>query len=138
MEKCVVKLVVFNGEDFDYWKNWTRNYLLSQGCAIWEIKQEAYAIPTMLENATQCELQKYENNYKVWNLITTALGRCMIVSVIPRSEKVGPKPLYMCLGCSIHMHSNNMIQMQCLIKHSNYSLHNDPWVMEMFTQMQRN
>jgi hypothetical protein len=75
MEKCVVKLVVFNGEDFDYWKNWTRNYLLCQGCAIWEIKQEAYVIPTMLENATQCELQKYENNYKVWNLITTVLGR---------------------------------------------------------------
>jgi hypothetical protein len=45
--------------------------------------------------------------------------------VIPRSEKVGLKPLYVCLGYSIHMHSNNMIQMQCSIKHSNYSLHND-------------
>jgi hypothetical protein len=29
----------------------------------------------MLENATQGELQRYENNYKVLNLITTALGR---------------------------------------------------------------
>jgi hypothetical protein len=29
--------------------------------------------------------------------------------VIPRSEKVGPKPLYMCLGCSNHTYSNNMI-----------------------------
>jgi hypothetical protein len=29
----------------------------------------------MLENATQVELQKYENNYKALNLITTALGR---------------------------------------------------------------
>jgi hypothetical protein len=37
MEKGVVKLVVFNGEDFGYWKNQTRNYLLSQGHAIWEI-----------------------------------------------------------------------------------------------------
>jgi hypothetical protein len=32
-------------------------------------------IPTMLDNATQCELQRYENNYKALNLITTALGR---------------------------------------------------------------
>jgi hypothetical protein len=75
MEKGVVKLVVFNGEDFDYWKNQTRNYLLSQGRAIWEIIQEAYVIPAMLENATQGELQRYENNYKALNLITTAPGR---------------------------------------------------------------
>jgi hypothetical protein len=75
MEKGVVKLVVFNGEDFDYWKNRTRNYLLSQGRAIWEIIQEAYVIPDTLDHVTQCELQMYENNYKVLNLITTALGR---------------------------------------------------------------
>jgi hypothetical protein len=29
--------VIFNGDDFFYWKNQTRNYLLSQGRAIWEI-----------------------------------------------------------------------------------------------------
>jgi hypothetical protein len=29
MEKGTVKLVVFNNEDFGYWKNRTRNYLLS-------------------------------------------------------------------------------------------------------------
>jgi hypothetical protein len=28
-----------------------------------------------LDHATQDELQKYENNYKALNLITTALGR---------------------------------------------------------------
>jgi hypothetical protein len=75
MENGVVKLIVFNGEDFGYWINRTRNYLLSQGRAIWEIIQEAYVIPTMLENATQGELQRYENNYKTLNLITTSLGR---------------------------------------------------------------
>jgi hypothetical protein len=75
MEKCAVKLVVFNGEDFGYWKNRTRNYLLSQGHAIWEIVQEAYVIPNTLDHATQGELQRYENNYKTLNLITTALGR---------------------------------------------------------------
>jgi hypothetical protein len=32
-------------------------------------------IPTMINNATQGELQKYENNYKALNLITTTLGR---------------------------------------------------------------
>jgi hypothetical protein len=66
--------VVFNGEDFGYWKNWTRNFLLSQDRAIWEFVQEAYVIPMMLDNTTQCELQRYENNYKAINLITTALG----------------------------------------------------------------
>jgi hypothetical protein len=75
MEKCVVKLVVFNGEDFGYWKNQTRNYLLSHGHAIWEIMQQAYVIPTMFDNAAQGELQRYENNYKALNLITTALSR---------------------------------------------------------------
>jgi hypothetical protein len=32
-------------------------------------------IPVTLNNATQCELTRYENNYKTLNLITTALGR---------------------------------------------------------------
>jgi hypothetical protein len=32
-------------------------------------------IPTMLNHATQGELQRYESNYKALNLITTALGR---------------------------------------------------------------
>jgi hypothetical protein len=75
MEKGAVKLVVFNGEDFGYWKNRTRNYLLSQGRAIWEIVQEAYVIPDTLNHVTQGELQRYENNYKALNLITTSLGR---------------------------------------------------------------
>jgi hypothetical protein len=75
MEKCVIKFVAFNGEDFGYWKNQTRNCLLSQGCAIWEIVHEAYVIPATLDNVTQGELQRYENNYNALNLITTALGR---------------------------------------------------------------
>jgi hypothetical protein len=75
MEKGNVKLVVFNGQDFSYWKNRTRNYFLSQGHAIWEIVQEAYVIPAMLDNATECEVPRYKNNYKTLNLITTALGR---------------------------------------------------------------
>jgi hypothetical protein len=32
-------------------------------------------IPAILDNATQGELQRYENNCKSLNLITTALGR---------------------------------------------------------------
>jgi hypothetical protein len=32
-------------------------------------------IPTTLDNAIQGELQRYKNNYKVLNLITTTLGR---------------------------------------------------------------
>jgi hypothetical protein len=34
-------------------------------------------IPMMLDNATQGKLQRYKNNYKVLNLITTTLGRNM-------------------------------------------------------------
>jgi hypothetical protein len=75
MEKGVVKLVVFNDEDFGYWKNRTRNYLLSQGYAIWEIIQEAYVIPDTLDHVIKGELQRYENSYKTLNLITTTLGR---------------------------------------------------------------
>jgi hypothetical protein len=75
MEKGVVKLVVFNDEDFSYWKNRIRNYLLSQGRTIWEIVQESYVILDTLDHATQGELQRYKNKYKTLNLITTALGR---------------------------------------------------------------
>jgi hypothetical protein len=32
-------------------------------------------IPTTLDNVTQGMVQRYENNYKALNLITTALGR---------------------------------------------------------------
>jgi hypothetical protein len=32
-------------------------------------------IPDTLDHATQGELQRYENNYKTLNLITTTLGR---------------------------------------------------------------
>jgi hypothetical protein len=56
MEKAAVKLVVFNGEDFGYWKNRTHNYLLSKGHAIWKIVREAYMIPVMLDNAAQGEV----------------------------------------------------------------------------------
>jgi hypothetical protein len=62
----------------------------------------------------------------------------LIPLVIPWSDRVEPKPLYVCLGCSNHTYSNNMIQMQCSIKHIKYLLHNDPWVLIMFKQMQQN
>jgi hypothetical protein len=75
MEKDVIKLVFSKIHDFCYWKNRTRNYLLCLGHAIWEIVQEAYVIPMTLDNAIKGELQRYENNYKALNLITTALGR---------------------------------------------------------------
>jgi hypothetical protein len=90
MEKGVVKLVVFNSEDFGYWKNRTRNYLLCQGRAIWEIVQEAYVIPVTLDNMTQGELTRYENKYKALNLITTGLGRNVYdrVSHVKTAHKV--------------------------------------------------
>jgi hypothetical protein len=47
---------------------------LNQGHTIWEIIKEVYVIPATLNNVTQGELQRYENNYKSLNLITTAIG----------------------------------------------------------------
>jgi hypothetical protein len=38
------------------------------------IVQGVYVIQATLDRATQGELQRYENNYKALNLITTALG----------------------------------------------------------------
>jgi hypothetical protein len=70
-----IKVVVFNGEDFGYWKNRTHNCHLSHRRAIWEIVPESYIILATLDNATQGEVQRYENNYKALNLITIALGR---------------------------------------------------------------
>jgi hypothetical protein len=49
--------------------------MLSQGRPIWEIIQIRYVNLVTFENATQGELQRYENNYKALNLITTALCR---------------------------------------------------------------
>jgi hypothetical protein len=55
MEKYTVKLVVFNNDDFGYWKN--RTQLSSEpGSAIWEIVLEAYVIPDTLDHTTQGEL----------------------------------------------------------------------------------
>jgi hypothetical protein len=55
MEKGIIRFVVFNDEDFGYWNNQRRDYLLSQGRAIWDIVQTRYVIPAMLENANQGE-----------------------------------------------------------------------------------
>jgi hypothetical protein len=47
-------------------------------------------IPVILENATQGELQRYENNYKALNLITAALDRnvCDRVSHLETAHEV--------------------------------------------------
>jgi hypothetical protein len=55
----------------------------------------------------------------------------MIGLAIPLSEKVELKPLYVCPGYSIHTYRNNMMQMHCSIKDSEYSLHNDLWVLRI-------
>jgi hypothetical protein len=66
---------------------------LSQGCAIWEIIQEAYVIPAILDHVTQGELQRYKNKYKALNLITTVLGRKVYdrVSHLETVHDVWPK-----------------------------------------------
>jgi hypothetical protein len=59
-------------------------------------------------------------------------------TVIPRSEKTEPKPLYMCPGCSNHMYNYNMIrQMQYLDKLQAKLLQNDPWVRKKITIMKQ-
>jgi hypothetical protein len=109
MDKGVMKLIVFNGKDFSYWKNQTRNYLLSQGRVIWEIIQEAYIIPTTHGNATQGELQRYENNYNALNLISTTLGRNVYdrVSHLKTAHDVWLKLCNAYEGCSKIKSSHN-------------------------------
>jgi hypothetical protein len=56
----------------------------------------------MLENATQVELQRYKNNYKALNLITTALGRNVYdrVSHLETAHDVWLKLCKTCEGSS--------------------------------------
>ncbi|GJN34818.1 hypothetical protein PR202_gb23516 [Eleusine coracana subsp. coracana] len=75
MEKRAVKLWMFDGEDFSYWKSRTKAYLLSQGRAIWEIVDQEYAIPQDLNTASAGELLGYENNSKAINILLSALSR---------------------------------------------------------------
>jgi hypothetical protein len=77
MEKYVVKLVVFNGENFGYWKNRIHNYLLTQGHAIYEIVQEAYMIPAMLDNVTSCKGMITTTRLLIL-LLLLYVGMCMI------------------------------------------------------------
>jgi hypothetical protein len=42
-------------------------------------------IPATLDNVTQCELTRYENKYKTFNLTTTALDRNVYDSLISRN-----------------------------------------------------
>jgi hypothetical protein len=65
MEKGVVKLVVFNGEDFGYWKNRAHNYILSQGRAIWEIVYDAYVILATLDNVPRVSWQGMKTTTKL-------------------------------------------------------------------------
>jgi hypothetical protein len=59
-------------------------------------------IPAMLENMTQSELQRYENNYRALNLITTAIGRNVYdrVSQLETAHDVWPKLCNMYEGSS--------------------------------------
>jgi hypothetical protein len=66
MENGVIKLVVFNGEDFGCWKNRTSNYLLSQGRAIWETVQMRYAISTTLGKNVYDHVSHLEIAHDVW------------------------------------------------------------------------
>jgi hypothetical protein len=75
---------------------------LSQGRAIWEIVQEAYVIPATLDNVTQGELHRCENNYKALNLITTILDRNVYdkVAHLETSHDVWLKLYSTCEGSS--------------------------------------
>jgi hypothetical protein len=79
MEKYTVKLVIFNGEDFGYWKNLTRNYLLSQGRTIWEIVQEVYVILDTLDHAIKVSCKSMKITIKpLISLLLLQEEMCMI------------------------------------------------------------
>ncbi|GJN27975.1 hypothetical protein PR202_gb16047 [Eleusine coracana subsp. coracana] len=66
---------MFDGEDFSYWKSWTKAYLLSQGRALGEIIEQEYAVPQDLNTTSADELVRYENNSKAVNILLSVLGR---------------------------------------------------------------
>jgi hypothetical protein len=55
-------------------------------------------ISAMLDNVTQGELQRYKNNYKTLNLITTALGR-NVYDRVSHLETVHDVWLKLCITC---------------------------------------
>jgi hypothetical protein len=122
--------VVFNDEDFGYWKNQTHIYLLSQGRAIWKIVQEAYVILATLDNVIEGEPQRYENNYKTLNLITTARGMNVYdrVSYLETAHDVWLKlcntyPLRLSLHVEILIIGSTRFFLRNLMNHLMIALH---------------
>ncbi|GJM95959.1 hypothetical protein PR202_ga12755 [Eleusine coracana subsp. coracana] len=77
MEKRAVKLWMFDREDFSYWKSWTKAYLLSQECAIWEIVEQDFAIPDDLNTAPNRLYKKGKNSKK----FTKAIARACVADL---------------------------------------------------------
>ena len=74
MEKSS-RLIVFSGEEFPYWKDWTKVYLWSQGHFIWGIMEEDYQLLAALQGISANNLIKFENNSKPRNILIFAPGR---------------------------------------------------------------
>ena len=67
------KIHLFEGRDFSYWNVCMEAYLLSQGSAIWEIVDSNYEIP--VARTSQAQIEQYETNNKVRNILFTSLSR---------------------------------------------------------------
>jgi hypothetical protein len=88
MGKCAVNLVVFNGEDFDYWKNRTHNYLLmsSLSCAIpiRGLLRLSLHIEILTIDSTKPSLRNLVNLWMIALLVLSSLsvGYVLVVHIL--------------------------------------------------------
>ena len=69
-----IRLPIFDGSNFIYWKIRTTTYLQSLGTNVWEIMEGGYTFPTTIPTYAAGKKQ-YETNAKVVNTLLGILSQ---------------------------------------------------------------
>lgn len=76
-----IRLPIFNGSNFVYWKIRTTTYLQSLGTDVWEIVEARYTFPTAIPTDTIGKKQ-YETNAKAINTLFGSLSQLEFFKVM--------------------------------------------------------
>jgi len=76
-----IRLPIFDGRNFGYWKIRTKTYLQSLGVDVWEIVEGGYTFPIAIPTYT-IGRKKYENNARAINTLLGSLSKSEIVKVM--------------------------------------------------------